>query len=84
MERNIVCERFLKIFIDIMDNENIVLNDSITASDIDEWDSLAHIQLVVALEKEFNIKFTSKEILSWKNIGEIVDCIQEKTREKRG
>lgn len=82
MERKIVFERLSKIFIDIMDNENIVLYDRTTSDDIDEWDSLAHIQLVVAMEKEFNVKFTSMEILSWKNVGEMIDCILKKVNEK--
>ena len=42
------------------------------------WNSLTHIQLIVAIEKKFKIKFTSKEILSWKNVGELVDCLASK------
>lgn len=75
MERNVVLEKLQEIFRDIMDNNEIVLNDSTTSNDIDEWDSLSHIQLIIAIEKEFGLKFTSKQILSWKNIGEFVDNI---------
>ena len=46
--------------------------------DVEEWDSLSHVQLVVALEKAFGIKFTSREILSWDNVGDLVDCISKK------
>jgi acyl carrier protein len=67
-----------EIFRDILDNEEIILNDKTTANDIDEWDSLSHIQLVVAVEKHFRIKFTAREILSWKNIGEMIDSIKNK------
>ena len=78
MERNEVLARVQEVFRDVLDNEDIVLSDETTADDIEEWDSLSHIQLIVAVEKAFHVKFTSKEILSWKNIGEMVDCILAK------
>lgn len=73
MERNKVLAEVQDIFRDVLDEEEIVLTDATSADDIEEWDSLSHIQLIVAIEKHFKIKFTSKEILSWKNVGELVD-----------
>lgn len=73
MERNTVLAEVQDIFRDVLDEEEIVLTDATSADDIEEWDSLSHIQLIVAIEKHFKIKFTSKEILSWKNVGELVD-----------
>ena len=67
------------IFIEILDNEKIVLRDQTTADEVAEWDSLTHIQLVVAVEKRFGIRFTSGEIQRWKNIGELIDTIGAKT-----
>ena len=78
MERNEILSRIQDIFRDVLDNEEIELTDATVADDIEEWDSLSHIQFIVAIEKDFQIKFSSKEILSWKNIGELVDCIQSK------
>ena len=65
-------------FRDVLDDEEIVLEPATTADDVEGWDSLTHIQLIVAIEKHFKIKFTSKEILSWKNVGELVDCLASK------
>lgn len=78
MEKSEVLSQVQDIFRDVLDEEGIVLAESTTANDVEEWDSLTHIQLIVAIEKHFKIKFLSKEILSWKNVGEMVDCIASK------
>ena len=78
MDREELLRQINSIFIDVLDEEDIVIEENTTANDVEEWDSLSHIQLVVALEKYFKIRFTSKEIQSWKDVGEMVDCIQEK------
>lgn len=78
MERKGILSKVEDIFRDILDDEDIVLTDEIKADDIDEWDSLTHVQLVVAIEKAFGIRFKSKEILSWNNVGEMIDTISSK------
>lgn len=78
MEKQEILSRVQEIFCDVLDNEDLVLTMTTTASDVEDWDSLTHIQLIVAIEKHFGIKFTSKEILSWANVGEMVDCIASK------
>jgi len=67
-----------KIFIDELGNPSIVLKPESTASDIEEWDSLTHIQLIVAIEKHFKIRFTTAEIQNFKNVGEMCTCIQKR------
>ena len=75
MDKERIIGEVQAIFREVLDNEEIVLASETTADDIEEWDSLTHIQLIVAIEKHFKIKFTSKEILSWQNVGQLVDCI---------
>lgn len=68
------------VFRDVLDNERIVLTDKTTANEVAEWDSLSHIQLVVAVEKRFRIRFSSREIQNWNNIGEMIDSIVAKLK----
>lgn len=78
MEQKELLVKVQDIFRDVLDNEDIELTMETTAEDIEEWDSLSHIQLIVAIEKELKIKFTSKEILSWSDVGEMIESISRK------
>ena len=78
MERQEVFEKLTGVFEDVFDIENVELTDATSADDIEEWDSLSHVQLIVAIEKAFKTKFTSLEIMKWKNVGELVDSILSK------
>jgi acyl carrier protein len=78
MQRTEILNQINAIFVDVLDNEDIKIAEETTAKDVDEWDSLTHIQLVVAIEKHFKIRFTSSEIQSWANVGEMMDCIEKK------
>ncbi|MBC7629000.1 acyl carrier protein [Ferruginibacter sp.] len=67
-----------EIFRDINDNPTINLKAETTSDDIEEWDSLTHIQLVVAIESYFKITFTADEIVSYNNVGEMCEGIVKK------
>lgn len=67
-----------KIFIDILNNDAIILAERTASNDIPEWDSLAYIELIVAIEKHFNIVFTASEIKEWDNVGMMVEAIKRK------
>lgn len=78
MELQEVVLGFNKIFIDILDDEDISLTVDTTADDIDDWDSLTHIQLIVAIEKHYKVKFTASEIDTYKNVGEMCEGVISK------
>ena len=67
-----------EIFRDIFDNESLIIDLTTNSSDIDDWDSLNHINLVVAIEKEIEIKFNFEELALMKNVGEMLDLILKK------
>jgi acyl carrier protein len=80
MDNNEILKKVNVIFTDILDNENIILTGASTAGDVEEWDSLNHIQLVVAIERQFGVRFTSREIQGWNNVGEMIDSISAKIK----
>lgn len=77
MTRESIFETLNEVFRDIFDDESIVVNEETTAEDIEDWDSLEHINLVAAVEQELGVKFTMGQVVSMKNVGEMVDIILE-------
>ncbi len=75
MIREEIFGRLNEVFRDVFDDDSISVTDTTTADDIEDWDSLEHINLVVAVEKEFGIKFNIGEVNTMKNVGEMVDII---------
>jgi len=78
MDNQTILNQLTEIFRKVLDDDKITLSLTTTANDVEEWDSLNHLQLVVALEKHFKIKFTSSEIQNWKNVGDMCDSISKK------
>jgi acyl carrier protein len=79
MEATEIINELTKIWRDQLDDDSIVLNPQTTANDVEGWDSLTHIQLIVATEKKFRIRFASSEIMNFKNIGDLTDAVLKKT-----
>lgn len=75
MDQGEILIQLNEIFFEELDLEKLHLSPETTANEVDGWDSLTHIQLVVAIEKHFKIRFTSKEIQSWKNVAELTNSI---------
>lgn len=79
MEREtsaLIDARVQEIFRNVFDSEDIQIKREMTAQDVEGWDSLANIQMIVAVEKCFKIKFTTTEIVQLENVGDLIDLIQ--------
>ena len=75
MDRDEVYETLNEVFRDVFDDPSITVDDSTTSDDVDGWDSLEHINLISAIEQEFGVKFNMGQVVSMKNVGEMVDII---------
>ena len=71
-------ERLQEVFRDVFDDDSIVIFDEMAAKDVEEWDSLKHVQLIVATENEFHITFKTAEVMDLKNVGEFMTLIRSK------
>lgn len=71
-------DKLQEIMQEVFDDEDIVIEDTTTADDIDGWDSLTHVQLIVAVEKAFSVKFSTVEVMKLKNVGEFISLIEKK------
>jgi acyl carrier protein len=72
-----ILKQLTPIFHEVLDNEKIVLTPELSANDVEEWDSLSHIRLIVSIEEHFSIRFSLTKISELKNVGELVELIQQ-------
>lgn len=75
MNKEQVMAKLTEIFRDVFDDDSIVLTESTSAKDIEDWDSLEHINLIAAVEKAFKMRFAMKEVSGMKNVGEMADIV---------
>lgn len=73
-----IFERLNEVFRDVFDDDSITVNESTTAEDIEDWDSLNHITLIDAVESEFGVRFTMGEVSGMKNVGEMAQIIRDR------
>lgn len=79
MNRAEIVAKLTEIFHDVFDDETIVLTDSTTSADIEHWDSVNQIMILIACEVAFNIKFATVETEGLRDVGELVSVIEKKT-----
>lgn len=75
MTREQIFTTLNEVFRDVFDDESITVNEKTTSDDIEDWDSLEHINLIAAVEQEFGMKFTMGQVVTMKNVGEMADII---------
>jgi acyl carrier protein len=74
-----IINRLNTIFREVFEDGSIQVTEEMTANDVEKWDSLSHLAMVIAVEKEFRIKFKLKELVSMKNVGDLINRIVSKT-----
>lgn len=77
MER--IQEKLNEVFCDVFEDDDLVITPQLTADEVEDWDSLMHVNLMVAVEKRFGIRFSSGEIARLQNVGELIALIHKKT-----
>ena len=82
MDENAIWTKLSDVFRDTFDDDALMINRNTTAADVADWDSLRHIQLLVAVEKAFGIRFSTAEVAGFANVGEMVDLISRRLSEK--
>ncbi len=80
MTREEIFEGLNEVFRDVFDDEDITVGETTTAADIEDWDSLEHINLVVAVERHFGMKFSMGEVTGMKDVGAMADIIEERVK----
>ena len=76
--REEIVERLNRVFQEVFDDEALVISPEMTARDVDDWDSVNHITLVVAIEKEFRIKLKMAEVGTLENVGQMIDLLERR------
>jgi acyl carrier protein len=71
-------ERAQGIFREVFDNDKLEIYDAMQAKDVDGWDSLTHITLIMTIEDTFGVKFTTREVMGFQNVGEMLSCLSKK------
>ena len=78
MDEPQIYQRLTEIFQEVFDEDSIEVTPKLSADDVDGWDSLTHIRLILTIEKAFKIKFSTSEIVKLENVGDMVALIQRK------
>jgi len=73
-------DRLNEVFCEVFDDDEIKISPEMTANDVDGWDSLTHVNLILAVEAKFKVKFTRAELMTMKNVGDLHNTVATKLR----
>jgi acyl carrier protein len=73
-----VLQQVTEVFRDVFDADDLTIARETTAADVEGWDSLMHVRLMIAIEKVFRVRFSSSEVSSLHNVGELIDVLERK------
>jgi acyl carrier protein len=71
-------QRIQKVFQEVFDNDGLYVTDAMSAKDVPNWDSLAHVKLIVSLEEEFSVRFSLQEVTTMSNVGDLKRAVAAK------
>ena len=78
MNKNEIISRLNEVFRDVFGDDSISVNENTTSADIEDWDSIEHINLIGAVENAFRMRFKMREVSGMKNVGKMIDIISER------
>lgn len=76
--REEILDQVQGVFRKVLNDPSVTLNESTTAEDVNGWDSLSHVKIISEVEKQFKIRFSIKEMLTWKTVGDMIDSLYSK------
>lgn len=80
MNKNEILQQVASILRDILNNPTLVVDENTSATDVDRWDSLAHVNILMTVERTFGVRFSLGEIKQLRNVGEMVRLVEEKKK----
>jgi acyl carrier protein len=78
MSREQIVSQAQVIFREVLDSPDLILTNELTAAKVESWDSLNHVTLVMTLEEHFKVKFATREVMGWRNVGQMLDSLSGK------
>jgi len=80
MDRADIYEKLTRVFRDVLDDDVLEITPEMTANDVEDWDSLSHVRLILSVERKFDIHFSIIELAQFDNVGQLTDMIADKIK----